>query len=405
MKRDQDDSPKFDELRQLAEQALREQDGARQETASEDIQHLIHELQVHQVELEMQSEELRKAQLELEVSRKKYFNLFELAPVGYFTIDKNGLILEANLTGANLLGVEKQVMIGTRFSRYIAFDQNVFYFHRRVLFETGTRQTCELKMVKKNGAQFYAQLENALTQDSEGNFSQFQTALMDISKRKQMEEQIKASLEEKEVLLREIHHRVKNNMQIIISLLELQKKHIMDEKALEIFTDSQQRVKSMALVHEKLYQSVNLAKIDFAGYIKSLTNTLLLAYATKDNISFSIDVEDISLSIDVAIPCGLILNELVSNSLKHAFPEGRAPSSYGKKCEIKIILRSVDDNDIELIVSDNGVGLPADLDFRKTKSLGWQLVVALVNQLEGNIELNRIEGTEFRIRFKVGNNH
>lgn len=225
------------------------------------------------------------------------------------------------------------------------------------------------------------------------------------------EERIEASLEEKEVLLREIHHRVKNNMQIISSLLGLQRKYITDEQALEIFTDSQQRIRSMALVHNKLYQSENLAKIDFTGYIESLTSTLFQAYATTDNISFSIDVEDIQLSIDVAIPCGLILNELVSNSLKHAFPEGTPrfrrehPENRGKECEIKITLRSADDNDIELIVSDNGVGIPEDLDFRNTESLGLQLVVALVNQLEGNIELNRTAGTEFRIKFKAGNSH
>ena len=212
--------------------------------------------------------------------------------------------------------------------------------------------------------------------------------------RKQAEEQIKASLQEKEVLLKEIHHRVKNNMQIITSLLNLQGGYIEDEKYSEMFRECQNRIRSMAIVHEKLYQSENLANIDFAEYIRSLASTLFQTYEAYGKIALKMNVEDISLSIDSAIPCGLILNELVSNSLKHAFPEG-------KEGEIKITLRSADENEIELIVSDNGVGIPEDVDIRNTESLGLQLVTTLAeNQLDGEMQLNRTEGTEFRIKFK-----
>ncbi len=213
--------------------------------------------------------------------------------------------------------------------------------------------------------------------------------------RQQAEEQIKASLQEKEVLLKEIHHRVKNNMQIISSLLSLQANYLKDNRALEIFKVSQNRIETMALIHEKLYQSKDLARIDFADYVHELVVDLFSAYAVHSNgITLNINVEELFLSIDAAIPCGLIVNELVLNSLKYAFPAGRAG-------EICIELHSVTDNKLALIVSDNGVGFPKDLDFQNTTSLGLRLVNALTIQLEATIELNRDSGVEFKIVFGV----
>jgi len=211
--------------------------------------------------------------------------------------------------------------------------------------------------------------------------------------RKRMEEQIKASLREKEMLLREIHHRVKNNMQLISSLLRLQSRYIKDKKYIEMLKESQNRIRSMAFIHEKLYQSKDLANIDFNGYIKSLTDDLFRSYGANGKIALKTDIEGVSLGVDTAIPCGLIINELVSNSLKHAFPEDR-------EGEIKIALRRTDRNEVELVVSDDGIGIPEDLDFRNTESLGLQLVTSLAeSQLQGKTELNRAKGTEFRIRF------
>lgn len=219
----------------------------------------------------------------------------------------------------------------------------------------------------------------------------------DITERRQVEEKIKESLREKEILLKEIHHRVKNNMQIISSLLKLQSEYIKDKKALQMFKESQDRVKSMALIHEKLYQSEDLTRIDFKDYIKDLVYKLFRSYeADPGKITLKANIKEVSLGIDVAIPCGLIINELVSNSLNHAFPQGRE----GK---IKVALRSVNKDEIELKVSDNGVGLPEDFDFRQTKSLGLHLVTILAeDQLKGRIELNKAGGTEFKITFKRG---
>lgn len=207
-------------------------------------------------------------------------------------------------------------------------------------------------------------------------------------------QKIDASLKEKELLLREIHHRVKNNMQLISSMLRLQSKYISDKKDIEIFEDCRARIKSMALIHEKLYKSKDLSHIDFKLYIRDLAKELYRSYVVdKSIIELNIDVENVFLGIDTAIPCGLIINELISNSLKHAFPEGI-------KGEISITFRLVDNYDLELIVSDNGIGLPKDLNLQNTGSLGLELVNTLANQVDGELEVNRTGGTRFKIKFK-----
>jgi PAS domain S-box-containing protein len=218
--------------------------------------------------------------------------------------------------------------------------------------------------------------------------------LRDITDRKRAEEKIRASLDEKEVLLREIHHRVKNNIQIISSLLSLQSQHIKDTRYIEMVKESQNRIKSMALIHEKLYQSENLANINFDKYIKTLLQGLVRSYGVNAaRISVRTEIEDVSLDIDTAIPCGLIINELVSNALKHAFPGTR-------KGEIAVLLCS-DNEHITLTVTDNGVGIPDDVDIRTTTSLGLHLVTLLAEgQLDGEITVERTKGTAFHITFE-----
>jgi len=215
-----------------------------------------------------------------------------------------------------------------------------------------------------------------------------------ISERKRAEDQIKASLQEKEVLLKEIHHRVKNNLQVISSLLNLQIGYIEDKHSIDVLKESRNRVKSMALIHGKLYESKDLSRIDFAEYIQNLAGCLFRSYGVIPGvITLKINAGDVLLGIDTAIPCALIINELISNSLKHAFPAG------SKESEIRISLRSDNDNKFTLIISDNGVGFPKDLHFRNTETLGLQLVMTFVKQLRGTIELDESGGTEFKITF------
>jgi PAS domain S-box-containing protein len=223
--------------------------------------------------------------------------------------------------------------------------------------------------------------------------------------RKRVEEQLNASLEEKEVLLKEIHHRVKNNMQVISSLLNLQSSRIKNPEILRMFRESQDRIRSMSLIHERLYQSADLAKIDFSQYIQNLASFLFQSYRVDpDSVALKTNVRDVSLDINKAIPCGLIINELVSNSLKYAFPQVKEKEKKKpKKGEIDIQLTS-ENGEITLLVKDNGIGLPDSLDIETADSFGLQLVTTLVAQLNGWIDIRRKPGATFKIRFKKADN-
>jgi two-component sensor histidine kinase/CBS domain-containing protein len=222
----------------------------------------------------------------------------------------------------------------------------------------------------------------------------YQQAQTELAERKRTEEQLKISLKEKESLLKEVHHRVKNNLQIISSLLRLQSDYIRDEKTLSLFKDSQNRIRSMALIHEKLYQSKDVLRIDFGEYIYDLVSNLLHSYtAHLQSINLRVESHNIWLSIDTAIPCGLIVNELVSNSVKHAFP------NQNEDNEIAIEISLTDNNKYKMTVRDNGIGFPQNIDFCNTESLGLQLVCAFTEQLEGTVELDNTNGTTFTITF------
>lgn len=272
-----------------------------------------------------------------------------------------------------------------------------------------TYSPTEIEYRHKTSSGDYAWIETAGTPifDEENKLKGFVCGSRNINDRKRAQEQIKASLEEKEVLLKEIHHRVKNNMQVISSLLSLQSRYIKDENYLAIFKESQDRVKSMAMIHEGLYKTNNLARINFEEYIQNLILGLFSSYGIDQNvIKTKVDLDKILLDVDTAIPLGLILNELISNSLKHAFPP-----LYGHdankaiidpeniKWEIAILLSQEEDM-IRLVVSDNGTGFPESVNFKDTQSLGLQLVNTLVNQLKGEIKLEKNNGTKFILNLK-----
>ncbi|HET9221314.1 MAG TPA: PAS domain S-box protein [Roseiflexaceae bacterium] len=215
----------------------------------------------------------------------------------------------------------------------------------------------------------------------------------DITAYKQVEAQLTASLQEKEVLLKEIHHRVKNNLQVISSLLRLQADMLADPQIRDLLLESQRRVRSMSLVHEKLYQSADLARIDFPSYVASLTQALQRAYYRPNcPIQVQLDVAPVALDIDRAMPCGLLISELVSNSFKHAFPTRVSGTIW-------VTLAAADQSSLQLVVGDDGVGLPADRDPATADSMGWQLVQALTRQLRGTLRCDRQPGTVFTISF------
>ncbi|MFQ6039001.1 MAG: histidine kinase dimerization/phosphoacceptor domain -containing protein [Candidatus Aminicenantales bacterium] len=252
----------------------------------------------------------------------------------------------------------------------------------------------ELALRRKDGTGFLGEVCAVAIRDEKGHVRFYDGIVEDITERKRAEEKLRASLKEKEVLLREIHHRVKNNLQIISSLLNLQSRYIRDPSALEMFKESRDRVRSMALVHEKLYSSEDMANVDFSEYIQSLARHLCMAYGMNANgITVDVEARDVCLDINTSIPCGLIINELISNALKHAF-RGR------KRGKIRILLRQEQPDRYRMVVSDDGVGLPKDLDVQRVKSLGLQLVCMLVEQLQGEMTIKSGKGTSFEIAFR-----
>lgn len=258
--------------------------------------------------------------------------------------------------------------------------------------------SCEImerKQAEEVVRQYQNQLED-LVRERTAELAQANTRLIaEVNERTRAEEKVLASLREKEILLKEIHHRVKNNLQIISSLLELQCEYIHDEQPLRLFRESQDRIKTMALVHERLYATDDLASISVREYLESLTKQLVFSYvADPEVIELDFDFAEFSLGIEEAIPCGLIVNELVSNSLKHAFPE----KLEGK---IAVTCRIDEENMVVLTVSDNGVGISEGLDLNSTETLGMQIVCLLTKQLRGTIKIKNAGGASFTIRFPL----
>jgi PAS domain S-box-containing protein len=253
------------------------------------------------------------------------------------------------------------------------------------------RLTVETFLKRQDNSQINVEINISLVRFSDDAY--IVMVARDITERKAFENALKSSIKEKEVLIREIHHRVKNNMQIISSLLNLQKQYVHDEEASSVLLESQNRVKSMAMIHEKLYKTQNFSEINFGDYITSLVDDLFSSYGSySGRIKKEMIFDEIMLGLETAIPCGLIISELVTNTLKYAFPNQM-------EGEFRIEMYEIDGL-YHLIISDNGVGIPPNINFDKTETLGLVLVDSLVNQLEGTVELERNGGTKFKIIFK-----
>jgi PAS domain S-box-containing protein len=331
---------------------------------------LLENARFHQLELELQNAELQRTRADLEASRAHYFELYDLAPVGYATIDKQGIILETNLRATAMFGAARAALNGRNFKfSIVAEDQDIFYRGKKRLFETGLPQTVELRMYRQ-GIPFWARLEMILGRTDDSSVSRI--VIVDINEPKiaelqiqERERQVARLLVEKRALAREVHHRVKNNFQVISSLLRMQAGLLTDDRASAALHASQQRIVSMALIHDLLYRNDHVHQIvDFAEYVRSLVDELFKAYAHASGlVGKCLSTSRVLLNVDQAIPCGLILNELVTNALKYAYPDGKAG-------EVKVDLKETPSGLVTLSVSDYGVGLPEGVDwnvsFRQT---------------------------------------
>lgn len=320
--------------------------------------------------------------------------LIDTIPSPLFYKDVNYVYLGCNKYFEEFIGLSKDEIIGKTVYE-IAPKELADKYHQsdKELIERDPIQIYEAPVRYADGSRHAVIFNKSTFNDSDGNVAGLIGVMVDITQRKMAEEELKKSVKEKEMLLKEIHHRVKNNLMVISSLLNLQSTFIKDKEALDIFRESQSRAKSMALIHERLYQSTDLKRINFGDYIRTLATDLFHTYvADPSAVKLNLDVDDLMLDINTTVPLGLIVNELVSNCMKHAFPDSQTG-------EVNIDFHKISD-DYVLKVYDTGVGFPEDLDFRNTKTLGLQLVNNLVGQVDGTIELDRSHGTGFAIKFK-----
>jgi PAS domain S-box-containing protein len=335
--------------------------------------------------------ERKNAEEALKNSEIKYRKIFENVQDVFYQTDNNGKIIEISPSIERYSGHKPEELLGkpAKMVYLNPEDRNI------LLKEIQEREEVvdyELKLKTKSNNMLYVSVNAHFLFDSNNNPIGIEGSLRDITERKNIEIQLQKSLEEKEMLLKEIHHRVKNNLMIISNLLNIQSGYIKDKTSQDIFKESQNRARSMALIHERLYRSTDLKSINFGDYIQTLTTELFQTYIPDpDHVNLNLNVEEEMVDINTTVPLGLIVNELITNSMKHAFKDGR-------KGEINIEFHK--NEEFVLIVSDTGIGFPDDLDYKNTDSLGLQLVNGLVNQINGQIELDRSHGTQFKITFK-----
>ncbi|MEC4816913.1 MAG: histidine kinase dimerization/phosphoacceptor domain -containing protein [Scytonema sp. PMC 1069.18] len=384
-------SPAQLEAANLALQKVRDELEIRVRERTADLGEINKSLQVEITERKRIEEILRE--------REEQFRLIAYtAPVMIWSCNTDGLCNYFNKVWLEFTGRTIQQELGNGWLESVySEDREQRYLSYIKAFNTCQKFSIEYRLKRFDGEYRWILDTGVPHYTEDGRFAGYIGSCVDITERKYAEEQIQVSLVEKEVLLKEIYHRVKNNLQVISSLLHLQEEYIKDKDDLEIFQQSQLRIESMALIHQKLYQSQDLAKIDVNEYICDLVKSLCSSYEINSNvISLTANVDNILLNLDTAIPCGLIITELVSNSLKYAFPHGR-------KGEVCVELKAGNDNVYTLTIRDNGVGFPAGFNFQETTSLGLQLVEALTNQISGNLTVNSSHnGVEVKMTFFTG---
>jgi PAS domain S-box-containing protein len=337
--------------------------------------------------------EKREAEIALKSSEERYRGLFYNLTDAIILVNEKNDILDMNPASYKLFGLNNKSKKELNLYDFISKnDIPNAKTKSKELREKGEVKNFEVNIIDAKGKHKIVELSSNAVY-IEGKFKGSRDILRDITEKKITNNELVQSLKEKEVLLKEVHHRVKNNLQVISSILNLQSTYINDEKTLSILRESQNRVKSMSFIHESLYRTKDFNSIDFSEYIERLSKNMVYSYQySKNRILLKLDIDKVFLSLDISIPCGLIINELLSNALKYAFPEN-------KKGKILISVKEAKKARIEIKVEDNGVGFPKDIDIKKGESLGMLLVNTLVEQIDGNIKVRSKEGTKYLITF------
>ncbi len=396
----------WEKLRIVAEQGMSVSGTEAASFASVDLSELLHEVQVYQTELEIQNEELRNSRTALQWEKDRFENLFESAPAAYMVLDERRHVSKANLAVVTLFEEARGDLLGRPFHRLVVNgDEETFLQGVRASLVNQAVQTIELRLLRKGEVPFWARVR--ISSDSKPG-SRFLLAILDISDLKE-NETLKALLEEKQLLMREIHHRVKNDLQLVSSLLRLQSMQHTEPEVIVTLEQCDRQIQSISLIHEVLFQSSTLAAVNLRNYLTRLSNMLISSmYSARDRISLTLDLEPVQLPVSQAIHCGpvsqaihcgLVITELLSNAYKHAFPHG-SHGSHGSHGEISLTARLMESRDLDIHVRDNGVGLPQSVDVQNTDSFGLMLARTLVTkQLRGTFEVATEGGTHFRFSF------
>jgi PAS domain S-box-containing protein len=335
----------------------------------------------------------KRARDALRESEREFRLIADSVPSLFSYLGADGRYRFVNKYYEEWFGLTRVEIVGKHYREVVGDDAYEIIKDHVETALSGQRVSYEAALPYAHGGMRWVIADYVPFKDDGGQLKGFFALVTDITERKLVEEQIRLALKEKEVLLKEIQHRVKNNLQVISSLFDLQSRYTDDERVLAMFKESRDRVRSIALIHEKLYEADDLTRIDFGDYIKGLATHLFRSYGIGfDAVKLTTRFDDVPLSIDAAIPCALIVNELVSNSLKHAF-------RTDDECEIRLELRSDNDSQVTLVVADNGVGLPDGFTIDQPPSLGLRLVTTLTRQLKGSITVQREKGTTFSVTF------
>jgi PAS domain S-box-containing protein len=337
----------------------------------------------------------KKAEEELRLSEERHRAIYDQAYIGIARIAKMGRFLLVNQRLSDMMGYAAEQLYRKTFYELVLESEveESLQSWDELLSGSISNFSKEQTYVRKDGSLMRANVTVSMVRDVNEAPNYFVAVFEDVTERRENERRLEESLKEKEVLLKEVHHRVKNNMQVISSILNLQSSYIEDAKALEVLAESQDRIKSMSFVHESLYQSETLSEVNFTEYIRNIATNLYHSYTRpQGGIDLRFELEQISINLDTSIPCGLIINELVSNALKYAF-KGR------EKGVITIHLARLSEEKLRLIVEDDGVGLPPDFVVENAESLGLQLVTTLATQVSGDLEVINGNGVRFKLEF------
>jgi len=330
--------------------------------------------------------ERRQAEAELKKNEKKYKTLIENSPYGIFIVDKNKRYIEVNESACTMTGYSKNELLSLSISDIQSLKNPDLSVFPEIINSGKVNRTIFLR--HKDGHDFPVTIKGYKVDDNLVGICE------DITEKVKNEQLIISSLKEKETLLHEIHHRVKNNMAVIGSLLKMQSNSIEDEQIKEVLKESQSRINAMSAVHETLHGSKNLSEIDLKTYLSKITTSIFQTYSVTNRVKLTTDINGIPIRIDQANPIGLVINELISNSLKYAFPDE-------SKGEITVSMKKLD-KELELIVMDDGVGISDGFDWKNSSSLGLKIVRTLVeNQLDGSIDMESKNGTKFTIKFNI----